>query len=96
MDWNNVRTPQPRPQDPPSATLIEKAWQLRAPSGRVITCGIYSDAAPGLDVRVGFSEDDLLRSQRAAEIGTARDIAEEWKEAVLAKGGGYVLQEGIS
>ena len=53
MDWNRVNTPAPARPDPPSATLLETCWRLRAPSGRVITCGVYRDAAPGLDVRVG-------------------------------------------
>lgn len=52
----------------------------------MITCGIYRDAAPGLDVRAQFSEDDLLGSQPTPEIGAAREIAEDWKRAVLAKG----------
>jgi hypothetical protein len=37
-------------------------------------------------VRARFSDEDLLKSQRTAEIGTAREIAEEWKQAVIAKG----------
>jgi hypothetical protein len=41
----------------------------------------------GLEFRCGFGEDDLLRSQTASEIGTARNIAEQWRQAVIAKGG---------
>ena len=41
---------------------------------------------PGLEVRAGFSEEDLLKSQRSAEIGSARELAEEWRRAVIAKG----------
>jgi hypothetical protein len=37
--------------------------------------------------RAGFSDEDLLRSQRTAEIGSARELAQEWRQAVLAKGG---------
>jgi hypothetical protein len=59
---------------------------VRAPSGRIVSCGIYADSAPGLEVRSGFSGADLLKSQRTAEIGTGREIAEEWREAALAKG----------
>ena len=86
MDWDNVRTPAQRKPDPPASTLLETCWRLRAPSGRVITCGIYRDAAPWLDVQVGFSDDDLLRSERAAEIRSARELASAWKFGVLAKG----------
>jgi hypothetical protein len=52
----------------------------------VLECGIYR-IATGLEVRCGYGEDDLLRSQFASEIGTARDIAEQWRQAVVAKGG---------
>ena len=56
-------------------------------STRILSCGIYRTAAPGLEVRAGYSEDDLLRSQRTAEIGSARQIGEAWRQAVIAKGG---------
>ena len=38
-------------------------------------------------VRCGYGTDDLLRSQFAVEIDTARDIAQQWRQAVLAKDG---------
>jgi hypothetical protein len=59
---------------------------VAGPSGRVITCGIYRTEAPGVEVRAGFSEDDLIRSERTAEIGSARELAEDWRLAALAKG----------
>jgi hypothetical protein len=71
----------------PQLTLLETCWRLRGPSGRILTCGVYRTDAPGLEVRVGYSEEDLLRSQRTADIGSARELAEEWRQAVLAKGG---------
>jgi hypothetical protein len=71
----------------PMLTLLELCWRMKAPSGRVLECSICRTAAPGLEVRCGYGEDDLLRSQVAPEIGSARDIAEEWRQAVLAKGG---------
>jgi hypothetical protein len=64
---------------------------MRGPRGRILSCVIVRDAAPGLDVRAGYGEDDLLRSQRSAEIGTAREIAEQWRQAVIAKGGFHEL-----
>jgi hypothetical protein len=36
-------------------------------------CGIYGTAAHGVEVRVGFSSEDLLRSQVPTEIGAARE-----------------------
>jgi hypothetical protein len=35
----------------------------------------------------GFNDEDLIRSQRSAEIGSARELADAWKQAVLDKGG---------
>jgi hypothetical protein len=87
MDWGNIRNTTPPPKPEPLLHLLETCWRMRAPSGRVITCGIYRTEGPGLEVRAGFSEDDLLRSQRTAEIGSARELADEWRRAVLAKGG---------
>jgi hypothetical protein len=88
MDWNTVRQPATQKAYALSATLLETCWRFRSThTGCVISCGIYRDAAPGLEVRCGYSEEDLLRSQRTAEIGTARDFADDWKRAVPAKGG---------
>jgi hypothetical protein len=87
MDWDHVYSPPPPANATPAPTLLETCWRLRAPSGRIITCGIYRDSARGVEVRTGFSDDDLLRSERAAEIGNAREIAARWRAAVLAKGG---------
>ncbi len=53
----------------------------------MLTCGIYRTAAPGLEVRCGYGEEHLLRSQRVAEIGSGRELAEQWRRAVLANGG---------
>ena len=36
-------------------------------------------------MRAGFSDEDLIRSQRSAEIGSAREHAAKWKGAVLDK-----------
>ena len=72
MDWDKVRTT-PTPLEPPTATLIEVCWRIRTPRGKVVTCGVYRDAAPGVDVRTGVDEDDLLRSQRTSG-GRARSL----------------------
>ena len=87
MDWDNVRGEKPRQRLAlPALDLLETSWRVKAPSGGLITCGVYRTDAPGLEVRAGFSGDDLLRSQRTLEIGSAREVAEQWRQAVLAKG----------
>ncbi len=40
-------------------------------------------------MRVGYSDEDLLRSQRTADIGRARALAETWRQKILAKGEFY-------
>ena len=35
-------------------------------------CGVYRDGAPGVDLRAGFDEHDLLRSQRESGVGPAQ------------------------
>lgn len=59
---------------------------MRGPSGRALTCGIYSVAGPGAEERVGYGIEGLLRSQRTADLTTARDVAEEFRVAVVPKG----------
>lgn len=78
----------PRPPAPePRLELLEECWRLQSQhSHRILTCGIYRTDL-GLEVRCGYEPDDLLRSQYAAEIGSARAIAEEWRQAVVAKDG---------
>jgi hypothetical protein len=44
---------------PPRLDLIEVAWRMRAPSGRVLECGIYRTDF-GYEARMGYSIDDLL------------------------------------
>jgi hypothetical protein len=72
----------------PRLDLLETCWQMRSlqKATRILQCGIYRTAA-GLEVRAGYVPDDLLQSQLARDIDTAREIAEAWRLAVVAKGG---------
>jgi hypothetical protein len=76
-----------QPAAEPRLELLETCWQLRTPRGRILYCGIYQTDTPGFEVRAGFSEEDLIRSQRTAEIGSARESASAWRKAVIGKGG---------
>ena len=93
MDWNRAHDTAAA-ITPAAPTVVESCWQLRTPRGRVITCAIYRDVAPGFDVRCGFSDDDLLRSQRASALGRARAISEAWKLAAIKKGFMEIVGEG--
>jgi hypothetical protein len=77
-------TPYHRPE--PRLEPVETCWRMRSlqKATRILSCGIYRTDA-GLEVRCEYEPDDLLRSQTAPEIGTARDAAEQWRQAVLAK-----------
>lgn len=82
MDWDFVRTPARRTA-PPAPTRIEIAWRMRAPSGRVLECGIYLTTA-GFEVRVGYHVDDPLATQYALTLDLARRNAETFREATAA------------
>lgn len=86
-DWSNVRKSSGPRAEPPLPERIELCWRMKGPNGRILECAIFRHAAQGVEVRCGFGEDDLIRSQLAPEIGTARDVAEDWRRAVLANGG---------
>jgi hypothetical protein len=61
---------------------------------RELRCGIYRSSA-GFEVQCAYGPHDLLRSQMAPEIGKAREIGAQWRQAVIAKGGFLeVLNDG--
>lgn len=92
--WADRMRPRPKPE--PRLDLIEVCWRVVGPNEKVIECAIYRTDV-GLDVRVGYSVEHLIRSQFAVEIGTAREIAEGWKRAAMEKGfeevGGQMTDE---
>ena len=55
-------------------TLLETCWELRSPRSCLLTCGVFRTIA-GLELRCGSGEHDLIRSQYAIEIATARALA---------------------
>ena len=55
MDWDTVHGEKARRVEPSAPALVETRWRLRTPRGRIITCAIYRDAAPGFEVRAGFT-----------------------------------------
>jgi|SoiMethySBSTD1v2_1073268.scaffolds.fasta_scaffold153891_1 hypothetical protein len=76
----------------PQLELIETCWRLRSPQKHILTCGIYRTShprleVPGLEVRAWLRrEDDRIRCQRTAEIGSAREIAEAWRHEFAKEG----------
>src|SRR5687767_14304352 len=73
MDWDRVRSA-PASNDPASPVALEVCWRVRTPSNRVVTCGLFRDEAPGVEVRAFFTDDDLIRSQpNRGDRNRARD-----------------------
>ena len=70
---------------PPRLDLLDTCWRFVGPSKRVFVCEIY-ETDIGLEVRASYSLDDIIRTQYAVDIETAREVADEWRRAVLAKG----------
>ena len=62
-----------RSRGPARLDLIEVAWRMRAPSGRILECGIYRTDF-GYEARMGYGE-NLLASQYAPDIENARGSA---------------------
>jgi hypothetical protein len=67
----------------PRLELVELAWRMRAPSGRILECGIYLTDA-GFEVRMGYSINDPLATQYALTLDLARRNAETFREATEA------------
>ena len=74
---------------------VETCWRLRSreQAGRVLECAIYATAI-GLELRVGYGPNDLLKSQAfvdAANVESAdrraRAVAEQWLKQLIATPG---------
>lgn len=80
-----IRLVPQHPAPPPRLDLLERCWTLHGPSGRPIVCGLYQTDV-GLEVRVGYSDEELVRSERVLDVARGRERAEQWRQAALAKG----------
>ena len=81
--WEERMTP--RHKREPRLDLVEMCWRVVGRTGSSVECGIYATDV-GLEVRCGYGVDQLFRSQFANESRTAREIANEWRQAAIAKG----------
>jgi hypothetical protein len=77
-----------RTQPQQRSELVEIAWRVQSPRGGTITtCALYRLAGRGVEVRSYHgAEDDLLGSHQVVDIRTARQLAGEWHDAMIAKG----------
>ena len=81
--WEDRFRPRERPA--PRVELLEVCWRFVGPSQRVLECGVYT-VATGLEVRAGYSADDIVRTQLTPDIDTARSIAAGWRLTLIDKG----------
>jgi hypothetical protein len=67
--------------------LLESGWQLRAPTGRILSCHLVSGDGPGVDVcLIEIGKDAPHSSRRCANVDDARRLAERLRVAALGKG----------
>jgi hypothetical protein len=70
----------------PRLELLETCWCVIGVTGTTVICDIYGVEGPGVEVRTAYSRDGAHRTQRVADVETARKLAAEWRLDVLARG----------
>jgi hypothetical protein len=65
---------------------IDLCWRMRAPTGRLLMCGLYQ-TADGLELRAGYAGDDPMWAEAVPSKEAGVMIAAAWKEVVAGKGG---------
>lgn len=64
MDGDAFDTSWPPRPVPPQPPLLESRWRLKAPSGRILECGLYRHPF-GVQVRVGYPSLSATESKAA-------------------------------
>jgi len=85
MDWTTSdRRPQVR-SGPPLPDRVALLWQLRAPGGKILSCGLYKSRPRFLEVRCGYGGNELIRSQTVTSHDAGEAVAAAWKLEALNK-----------
>ncbi len=72
---------------------VEVCWRVIEDSTtRILTCAIFRRSPHGVEIRVGYFGGMPLYSQMVADIGSARVLAQDWRDAVRAIELRYDLQ----
>ena len=70
----------------PRFELIELCWSFLGLTERPISCAIGRVDGPGVEVRVGYSIEEPMRIKRVPDMNAARELATQWRQALLDKG----------
>ena len=69
--------------NPTNSEHLEVCWRvIEGSTTRILTCSIFDASASGVELRVGYFADSPLHSQAAADIESARALAQAWLDAV--------------
>lgn len=66
--------------------LLELSWLMRSVDGRIVSCAIYRNAAPGVEVWCRFPGFRFIHTRRLPNLDDARRQAAAWQEAAIASG----------
>ncbi len=83
FDWLHQNGEPPAPENEHLATF----WTLRGATGRDLTCAAYR-VATGLELRVGYGEDDIAASELFRGVDADDRLAtaaDAWRRTLLAK-----------
>jgi hypothetical protein len=65
----------------------ETCWRvIEGPSGRLVVCAIYGTASGICELRLSYSADQTLRTERLADAELARFRAQQWLSTFRAAG----------
>lgn len=82
-DYTPFTGPRAADRQLPRLEIVEVAWRMRAPSGRILECAIYLTSA-GFETRMGYGVDNPVSTQYALTLDLARRNAETFREATTA------------
>ncbi len=96
LSWSEVLSPIQRGRDdadppydappveaPGALVSLEPHWRMRMPAGRLLVCASERTDLD-FEVAVRYDTGAIVRRVRVDDLGAARRLAEEWRQAVLA------------
>lgn len=82
------RFPEPPPRPAPKSEHRATFFTATGPSGRPLTCAVY-EVATGLELRLSYSDDDVMRSELFRGVDREERLAEAadaWRLRLIGKG----------